>query len=1084
MSKAGRQKGGGFLDTFFRGPKPSKNGSEVPTARPTSYEGEDFKQLEIEIDSWTEKMVDKKLSEILEDMNIPQAKREPLLKQPMEKKKHMLKGMLKGKGALEHRSNQKFDKPYDYLEYLRNTDHTPNKIYSCLEQLRVALTSNTLSWIKEFGELGVQEIIKLLSRCRQERGLDKIEYESIRCLKAIMNNSWGLNLVLAPDRSEVVHILALCVNPRKPQITIEALQLLASFCLIVDRNGYNKVLQAITDVAASKQKIHERFQPIVDGLFLSTDQDPKRELCYHSLVFLNTIINSSTDVNFRLHLRSEIMRMGLYKRMDTLRENVEKYGNSDLEKHFKIFNETREDDFEEFQQRFECVRFELDDINECFDVLRNLLMETPSEPFLLSIIQHLLYIRDDHYYRTAYFQLVEECVQQIVFHKGCCDPIFDHKDFHIDVSSIIEDFVTKAKTNDSLQVEEYKKKIENLEGAKQEADARTAYLEEKIKLMEANGVTAPSPNKLPKIPNLPIPTGGGPPPPPPPPGMMGLRGPGGPPPPPPPPMPGMGGPPPPPPMPGMGGPRPPPPPPFPGGAGPPPPPMPGMRMPPPPMMPGAPLMAAATLPYGLKAKKKWTLKNPMKRANWKAIQPQKMSENAFWVKCNEDKLASEDLINELSMKFSSKPVKKDAKDSVDKPGSGNQTLKKNIVEYKVLDGKSAQNLLICLGGSLKHLSHEQIKLCIIKCDTDILTSNILQQLLQYLPPPDQLKSLQELKKNGEQLAPAENFVATLGEIKRLTPRLNSLSFKLQYSDMIQDIKPDIVAATAACEEVKTSKKFAKILELILFLGNYMNSGGNNPLAFGFEFSFLTKLSNTKDAENKHTLLHYLADIVEKKFPEALTFYDDLSHVDKASRVNMDNIQKAMRQMQSSVKNLEADLSNNKVPQSEEDKFSEVMGKFAGECRQQVDILGKMQVTMEKLFKDLGDYYSFDPAKYTMEEFFGDIKSFKDQFMAAYNENVRVREEEEKRRRLEEAREQAKMVKLERQMNLNMVGINTGGEAQEGIIDSLLESLQTGSVFGNRQNQRRNRPTGADRRAQLSRSRSRTRVNNNFSAREF
>lgn len=191
----------------------------------------------------------------------------------------------------------------------------------------------------------------------------------------------------------------------------------------------------------------------------------------------------------------------------------------------------------------------------------------------------------------------------------------------------------------------------------------------------------------------------------------------------------------------------------------------------------------------------------------------------------------------------------------------------------------------------------------------------------------------------------------------------------------------------------------------------------------------------------------------------------------------------MRQMQNSVKNLEADLNNNKVPQSEDDRFLEVMGKFASECRQQVDILGKMQVTMEKLFKDLGDYYSFDPAKYTMEEFFGDIKTFKDQFLSAYNENVKTREEEEKRKRLEEAREQAKMDKLQRQMNLH-IGIKTEGEGQEGIIDSLLESLQTGSVFGNRPNQRRNRPTGADRRAQLSRSRSRTRVNNNFSAREF
>lgn len=64
---------------------------------------------------------------------------------------------------------------------------------------------------------------------------------------------------------------------------------------------------------------------------------------------------------------------------------------------------------------------------------------------------------------------------------------------------------------------------------------------------------------------------------------------------------------------------------------------------------------------------------------------------------------------------------------------------------------------------------------------------------------------------------------------------------LRYEELVQDIKPDIVAGTAACEEVKRSKKFARILELILLLGNYMNSGSKNGQAFGFEISFLTKV---------------------------------------------------------------------------------------------------------------------------------------------------------------------------------------------------------------------------------------------------
>ena len=165
----------------------------------------------------------------------------------------------------------------------------------------------------------------------------------------------------------------------------------------------------------------------------------------------------------------------------------------------------------------------------------------------------------------------------------------------------------------------------------------------------------------------------------------------------------------------------------------------------------------------------------------------------------------------------------------------------------------------------------------------------------------------------------------MASIKRLVPRLKSISFKQHYSEMVQDIKPDIVAATLACEEISESKKFAKLLELVLLVGNYLNSGTKNAQAVGFEISYLPKLTSTKDAENKTTLLHYLVDIIEEKFDEVLTFSEEVAHVDRASRVSMDSIQKTLKQMDSSVKNLEMDLKNAKAAVSEEDKFLEVMG---------------------------------------------------------------------------------------------------------------------------------------------------------------
>lgn len=50
--------------------------------------------------------------------------------------------------------------------------------------------------------------------------------------------------------------------------------------------------------------------------------------------------------------------------------------------------------------------------------------------------------------------------------------------------------------------------------------------------------------------------------------------------------------------------------------------------------------------------------------------------------------------------------------------------------------------------------------------------------------------------------------------------------------------------TAALEEVRLSRKFARLLELILLFGNFMNAGSRNEQTFGFELSYITKVSST------------------------------------------------------------------------------------------------------------------------------------------------------------------------------------------------------------------------------------------------
>lgn len=52
---------------------------------------------------------------------------------------------------------------------------------------------------------------------------------------------------------------------------------------------------------------------------------------------------------------------------------------------------------------------------------------------------------------------------------------------------------------------------------------------------------------------------------------------------------------------------------------------------------------------------------------------------------------------------------------------------------------------------------------------------------------------------------------------------------------------EIVSANAALEEVKQSGKFSKILELILLMGNFMNSGSRNEMTIGFELGYISKV---------------------------------------------------------------------------------------------------------------------------------------------------------------------------------------------------------------------------------------------------
>uniref|UniRef100_A0A8C6KAD5 Diaphanous related formin 1 n=1 Tax=Nothobranchius furzeri TaxID=105023 RepID=A0A8C6KAD5_NOTFU len=1104
--------------------KDKEKPSQMPGQRHSSAASYEISSQGAMLDVHSDEYVLELFEQMLVDMNLNEEKQQPLRQKDISIKREIVSQYLQRSKNVKQTESSKA--AVMYIQELKS-DYRETQLLSCLESLRVSLTSNPVSWVQNFGNEGLALLLNRLRRLQEEKddvpGMGvKCQHEIIRCLKAFMNNKYGLKAML--ESEEGIPLLVRSMVPRVPVMMVDAVKLLSAISILEHPENLNeRVLEAMTEEAERRDM--ERFQALLTGMNIQNIA-----LKAGCMQLINALISRGEELDFRIHIRSELLKFGLRDMLMELR----KIENEELRVQLQVFDELAEDDSEELKIRLEDVRIEMeypsDDRKEVFEILVNTVKDSKAENHFLSLLQHLLLIRNDYLARPQYYKLIDECIAQIVLHKNGADPDFKCRNLKFNFDHLIDNMVNQTKVEISetkatelekkldaeltarheLQVElkklegDYEQKLldlsqekEQLVTSKQEREKENQALQKELGSLQTKieklskdledaktkviTVTVPVPTPglpppppAPPLPGMPppppppplpgqtsvpprpppLPGHAGLPPPPPPPPLPGIPGPPPPPPlpgmpvpPPPPPLPGMPGPPPPPPLPGMPG--PPPPPPLPGMPGPPPPPPPpgGPGFPPPPPGPGVPppmcwgAPAPPSLPFGLQPKKDFKPEVQLKRANWSKVED--LNENSFWIKAKEEQYQSNELFAKLTLTFSSQ-TKSESKKEQDGGDEKKLVQKKKVKELKVLDAKSSQNLSIFLGSF--RLPYEEIKNAILQVNEKILTESMVQNLVKQLPQTEQLSILADMKDEYDDLAESEQFSIVMSGVKRLMPRLQAILFKLQFEEQLNNIKPDVVSVTAACEELRKSENFAKLLQIILLVGNYMNSGSRNGMAFGFSISYLCKLRDTKSADLKQTLLHFLAGVCQEQYPDVVSFPDELIHVEKASRVSAEMIQKNLESMGRQIKSLEKDLETFPPPQNENDLFVEKMSissHFVSQAQEQYEKLDLMHKNMEKQYSDLGEYFVFDPRKMSVEEFFGDLSNFKNMFQQAVQENQKRAEAEEKIRMAKLAREKAEKQKEDRAKN-KLLDIT--GDDETGIMDGLLEALQSGAAF--------------------------------------
>ncbi|CAH1963643.1 unnamed protein product [Acanthoscelides obtectus] len=134
----------------------------------------------------------------------------------------------------------------------------------------------------------------------------------IMCMRAIMNNKYGFNMVI--QHREAINCISLSLIHKSLRTKALVLELLAAICLV--KGGHEIILSAFDNFKEVCHEVH-RFQTLMD-YFLHYEVF-HIEFMVACMQFVNIIVHSVEDMNFRVHLQYEFTALGLDEYLEKLK---------------------------------------------------------------------------------------------------------------------------------------------------------------------------------------------------------------------------------------------------------------------------------------------------------------------------------------------------------------------------------------------------------------------------------------------------------------------------------------------------------------------------------------------------------------------------------------------------------------------------------------------------------------------------------------------------------------------------------------------------------------------------------------------
>ncbi|KAK4268118.1 hypothetical protein QN277_024818 [Acacia crassicarpa] len=325
------------------------------------------------------------------------------------------------------------------------------------------------------------------------------------------------------------------------------------------------------------------------------------------------------------------------------------------------------------------------------------------------------------------------------------------------------------------------------------------------------------------------------------------------------------------------------------------------------------------------------------------------------------------------------------KNSTPRPGLSLQS-----EEDKILDPKKSQNISILLRAL--NVTIEEVCEALLEGSADTLGSELLESLLKMAPSKEEERKLMEHKDDSPtKLGPAEKFLKAVLDIPFAFKRVEAMLYIANFESEVEYLRKFFGILEAACEELKNSKMFLKLLEAVLKTGNRMNVGTNRGDALAFKLDTLLKLVDVKGADGKTSLLHFVVQEIIRiegarlsgtnQTPNPNSVEDakcrklglqvvsslssELANVKKAAAMDSDVLIGEVSKLSQGLKNVDSVLQLTETTKSDDEsgqKFSESMNKFMRMAEEEILRVEGQERAALSLVKELTEYFHGNSAK--------------------------------------------------------------------------------------------------------------------------